>query len=388
MSGKPTRLAWWSAERGGVALLLALLLGAAGATQRGWLGRGAQRLLHDVRNDGPNDADAGLLTRDYYRGLLGDVAEVRTGVPMQLARSLLRAEASGPREAPFHEGAASRPCDGFPFRELVPGSETTLVGCTVRINARGLRDDPCEATPPPGVVRLALLGASNDMGWGVAHEETYATLLEPLLAEPGRLGRKVEVLNFAVPGYTALEQLWAAEARALPLAPHALLFSVTLPDLRHELVGRLAARVRAGRELGFGFVRDVVARSGAVAGDELPAAARKLRPFARELMTGVFAELAALRQRRGVPVVVLALKLEAGEEVAHELTWAADAAEAAGLPVVRAFTACAPLLPSELYVDPRTDHHPGPVGHRRLAAELADPIAALAELRRVPLVAD
>jgi hypothetical protein len=388
MSGQPTRVAWWSPERGGVALLLALLLGAAGAAQRGLLGRGARRLLHDARNDGPNDADAGMLTRDYYRGLLGDVAEVRTGLPMQLALALLRADPCRSQEENFQQSAASRACDGFPFRELVPGAATTLVGRAVQINSIGLRDDPCAPSPPAGVVRLALLGASNDMGWGVAHEETYATQLETLLAAPQRLGRKVEVVNCSVPGYTALEQLWAIEARALPLKPHALLFSVTLPDLRHEIVGRLAARVRAGRDLGWDFVRDVVARSGAVASDELPAAVRKLRPFVRELTTGVFAELVALRERHGVPVVVLALKLEAGDEVARELAWAADAAHAAGLPVVRAFTACAPLLPTELYVDARTDHHPGAVGHRRLAEELADPIAAIEALRRVTAVSD
>ena len=388
MSAPATRPAWWHPERFGAALLLALLLGATLAAERGALGRRAQRLVHDARNDGPNDADAGMLTRDYYRGLLGDVAEVRTGVPMKIAASLLRAVPDRPREEHFHESAASRACDGFPFRELVPDAATTLCGRAVKINSLGLRDDPCEAAPPEGVVRLALLGASNDMGWGVAHEETYATQLEALLAAPQRLGRKVEVVNLSVPGYTALEQLWAIEARALPLAPHALLFSVTLPDLRHELVGRLAARVRAGRELGWEFVRDVVARSGAVASDELPAAARKLRPFARELTTGIFRELVALRERHGVPIVVLALKLEAGDEVARELAWAADAAHAAGLPVVRAFTACAPLLPTELYVDARTDHHPGPVGHRRIAEELADPIASLEALRRDPVVAD
>lgn len=388
MSGAPSRPPWWQDERFGVALLLALLLAATLAAERGLFGRRVLRLLHDARNDGPNDADAGMLTRDYYRGLLGEVAEVRTGVPMKLAATLLRAVPDRPKEEHFHESVASRACDGFPFRELVPGAATTLCGRAVQINDFGMRDDPCESSPPRGVVRLALLGASNDMGWGVAHEETYATQLESLLAEPQRLGRKVEVVNFSVPGYTALEQLWAIEARALPLEPHALLFSVTLPDLRHEIVGRLAARVRAGRDLGWEFVRDIVARSGAVATDELPAAARKLRPFTRELVTGVFRELALLRESHGVPIVVLALKLEAGDEVERELAWAADAADAAGLPVVRAFTACAPLLPIELYVDARTDHHPGPAGHRRIAEELADPISRLEALRRESVVAD
>ncbi|MSR47168.1 MAG: hypothetical protein EXS13_08895 [Planctomycetes bacterium] len=147
------------------------------------------------------------------------------------------------------------------------------------------------------------------MGWGVAHAKTYATRLEHHLSAAAAFACPVEVLNFSIPGYTMLEQLWSIDERVVPLAPHAILVSVTLPELRAELVARLAARVPAGRDLGFDFVRDVVARSGATAADDSTVAIRKLRPFTDRLVASIFAALAQRQRSLRIPIVVLLLKL-------------------------------------------------------------------------------
>ncbi len=81
---------------------------------------------------------------------------------------------------------------------------------------------------------------------------------------------------------------------------------------------------------------------------------RMLWPFTATLIHDVYHEIARPFAERAVPVARLALTLEPGDEVAHNLRWAADVAESDGVPVRRAFDACAPLNVTELDVDPRT----------------------------------
>ena len=64
---------------------------------------------------------------------------------------------------------------------------------------------------PPGTFRIAVLGSSMDMGWGVTYQETYSHLLEDWLnahaARRGLARRRFEVLNFAVAAYSPLQRL-------------------------------------------------------------------------------------------------------------------------------------------------------------------------------------
>lgn len=370
----------WHPERLGSALLLALLVAFLALGQAGHLGRPAKRLADDLRNDGPNAADSGHLTRDYYRGLLGDAGGVSKGIPERLSRWLLGlGHEAEVRSDTFATSPIARPGEGFPLRELAPGTSAELAGTRVTVNSHGMRDDECAVETPAGALRLALIGASNDMGWGVRHEETWATRLEALLG--AKRGTPVEVLNFAVPSFTLLEQLWTIEERIVRFAPRLLLFTVTLPELRNELIGRLATRIRSGRDLGYDFVRAIVAESGARREDDIDVVQRKLRPYTEALVDGVFTELVKVSRARGLPIAVVILKLEPGGEVARQLRWSADAAERAGLPVIRAFDACRELSAIELYVDPRSDHHPGVAAHAALAAEIAMALDAQSALR-------
>jgi hypothetical protein len=357
---------------------LALLFAAALLAERGAFGERVRRLVDDVRDDGPNDADSDLLARDYYRGLLGEVPEFRDGRLHDFAKWLLYGNARQVWPERFFETEISRASEGFPLRELVPGRRIEHRGVVVETNAFGMRDDPCAQTPPAGTLRLALVGASNDMGWGVPHEACYEARLEQALRE--RLapdgGARCEVLNLSLPGYTILEHLWAVEERVPAFEPRLVLVSVTLPDLRTQAVERLASRVLAGRDLHYGFVREIVAKSGAARGDSLIEACRKLRPYGPALYRGAFEGLARAASERGLRVAALVLKLEGGERVHPSLRWAADAAEAAGLPALRVFDAYRGLTAREACLDVRVDRHPTPTAHAALAAELLEDLLA------------
>ena len=349
------------------------------AADRGVFGDAVRLACSDVRNDGPNVADSDQLTRDYYRGLLGEGVVMRAGVLRRVANNLLfGAGEAEVDDEDFFESAISRASDGFAFRELVPDTAIDHRGVRVATNEFAMRDDPCTVERTPGVPRIALVGASNDMGWGVAHEETYEARLETLL--PAALGRegvqRVEVLNFAVPGHTLLEHLWQVEESVARFAPDLVLVSVTLPDLRSRMLERLSTRVRAGRDLHFDFVAELVARAGAGRGDRAVDLWRKLEPFTDAIVRGAMEHLATIARARGLPVALLVLKLDPGTSVHPKMRTAAAAAERAGVPAIEVFDALAEFSADESYVDTRADHHPSSAAHAALAAEIARDVAA------------
>lgn len=88
----------------------------------------------------------------------------------------------------------------------------------IRTNSQGMRADrdfPLEK--PDGVKRIAILGDSFGMGYGVNLEDSSLALLERLLEE--RTGCEFEVLNFSVSGFGPTEELLVLEEQALAFDP-------------------------------------------------------------------------------------------------------------------------------------------------------------------------
>jgi hypothetical protein len=89
--------------------------------------------------------------------------------------------------------------------ELKSNLRGVFQGQPMATNSRGLRDSEYDYAKAPGTVRIAALGDSSLFGWGVQQEETTTEVLERMLNETKGLPR-IEVLNFATPGYnTAIE---------------------------------------------------------------------------------------------------------------------------------------------------------------------------------------
>lgn len=98
------------------------------------------------------------------------------------------------------------------YRQVTPEADVEM-----RINGQGMRADrdfPMEK--PPQTCRIALLGDSYFMGYEAHYEDTIGHLLEVRLAD---LGYRVEVLNFAVSGFSTEEMLRVFEARTVRFDP-------------------------------------------------------------------------------------------------------------------------------------------------------------------------
>ena len=138
----------------------------------------------------------------------------------------------------FNDADVSRmlPGDFLQF-ELLPGMRRTLFGQPFVTNSHGMHGAEVTVEKPPGTFRIALLGASLDMGWGVTFHETYSHQFEEWLNWHGRrqgldANRRYEVLNFAVAAYSPLQRLETLRRKALSFQPDLVIYSATMLDLR------------------------------------------------------------------------------------------------------------------------------------------------------------
>lgn len=342
------------------------------------------RVFNDVANDGPNAVSMDLITQNYYEELLKEDRDHQWRGVSVIRRLTLRLAGEDtlpliPQErnfagVVFHE-------EGFLEHSLKPDNVSPHKGVMVSTNRWGHRGpDTYDKAPEPGTFRIALIGGSNSMGTGVEVEHSFARLLEQKLNEtlPQETGfERYEIINFSVPRYHLLERVYVADRIAPEFQPHMILLSVTMQDLRRALFEWLATAINQDRDLGFDFVREIVRRSHARSGDSNLKIEQRLQRFKNELAEGCFLQLKRTQEQIDVPIVALALRLEA-EQVHRNLVQLSRMAENAGLPVLRIFDAYEGQSASDVYLAD-DDFHPTVKGHALLSEEifekmLQDPI--------------
>jgi GDSL-like Lipase/Acylhydrolase family len=85
-----------------------------------------------------------------------------------------------------------------------PQAEARLMGVTVRTNSLGFRSPEIDEKAGAGVARIAFVGDSITLGWGVAERETFVHQVVDTLASSGR---KVEAFNLGIGNYNTSQEL-------------------------------------------------------------------------------------------------------------------------------------------------------------------------------------
>ncbi len=83
-------------------------------------------------------------------------------------------------------------------------AEARLMGVPVRTNAFGARSPDIDEKAAAGVARIAFVGDSTTLGWGVAEQDTFASQVIAALAAAGR---KVDGFNLGVGNYNTAQEL-------------------------------------------------------------------------------------------------------------------------------------------------------------------------------------
>src|SRR5215468_10348006 len=90
--------------------------------------------------------------------------------------------------------------------EHAPNRQARLMGVDFRTNSKGLRDREMSYERVPGKLRIAMLGDSLVVGWGVPFDDTFSKRIERLYAQAGV---DAEVINLGVGNYNTVQEVQA-----------------------------------------------------------------------------------------------------------------------------------------------------------------------------------
>jgi D-alanyl-lipoteichoic acid acyltransferase DltB (MBOAT superfamily) len=368
-AGPFAQLARWMRTPLVLSLLLATLYFVASPTAFSRLQGAARDVVGTLRAPRISQREANLLRRGYYEDLIGvnsfnnqlwNLFSRRRGEPL------------------IQETEAGRRTGDFLNLELIPSTNIVFRGQPYSVNRWGMRDRDYEQLPPPRTLRLAVLGSSQVNGWGVADRDVFDVLLEERLNRDAAQPR-FEVLNFAVPAYTALQQILVVEQRVGLFRPNAVLY-VAHPNDMHMAANQLIAQWINGTAIPFPELSGLLARAGISRQTPLSDGQRRLKPFREEMITWAYRRLvASCREHNMLPVWVY-LPMEPGN------SWPADEAEA--LPRIAASAGFLVLDLRDVYSGhdvtslqiAEWDKHPNRRGHQLIADRLFDALARHPEL--------
>ena len=276
-------------------------------------------------------------------------------------------------------GALKRHVGGFAQVELIPSFVAATNYGSVSTNRWGMRDQDYELQPAAGAYRVALLGPSNVMGWGVGDGHTFEALLEMRLNRDKTNERiaKYEILNFGVPGYNPPQQLVALE-KSMAFSPNAMFYVATGRE-PSRAARYLAEVVQKGIDIPYPALRNIAARAGLGAGMDEATALRRVAPFHSEILGAVYRAIAEQCRLRGIIPVWIFLPQVSEGAWQQETPEALRLAEAAGFVIVNL---------ADIYkgVDVRSirlaewDEHPNARGHELIAARLYHELEQKSEL--------
>jgi lysophospholipase L1-like esterase len=115
---------------------------------------------------------------------------------------------------------------------LSPSQQGWIDDGWLTINSLGFRGHEIETPKPPGALRIAVIGDSVTMGWGVGDGETYPAQLEALLRARFP-GRHIDVVNLGVGGYDTRQEVVLLGRNLERLQPDVVLvgfYSNDVPD--------------------------------------------------------------------------------------------------------------------------------------------------------------
>lgn len=175
--------------------------------------------------------------------------------------------------------------------ELRPGLDVLFRGRPFRTDSAGLRGRERPRRKPAGTFRIAGIGDSVMMGWGVADGEEYLSLLGKELG--------VETVNFAVSGYNTAQEYYTLRDKTLAYDPDLIVLGYTGNDF--EPAGFDRPRLAPTRLCALNLVRRLFQ----------PKALPSWRPWSGDAATppagfeDALSRISGLAAERRIPIVMI-----------------------------------------------------------------------------------
>ncbi len=331
------------------------------------------RIAEDIGKSKLNAVDIAMLDRGYYEGLAqgnrfnAELWEFFMNRP------------EGAADAPRGIGPGMQARDDYLEREFTPNSQATVADKTFSINRWGMYDQDYQLEKPEGTYRIAVIGASRPMGWGVSYEERFETLLENRLnMEQNGDGKikKYEVLNFSVYGYHPIERLLVLAEKALPFRPDAVIYIAGLLDLKLD---HHAQMIQRGVKMPYDFLDDINRRAGVDQSMSEAEIVRRLEPYRYDLVSNAYKRFGQEFRTHGMDGIWIHIPSISDRPTdVDETRKLADAAGFVTLDLTKIYDPAAFRLS-------RWDGHPSVKGHQFLADTIYNDLIDLQKKRRVDL---
>ena len=260
-----------------------------------------------------------------------------------------------------------------PGDDLVPNAAVQFKGTVFRTNRWGMHDQDYSLEPGPGTYRVALIGASHSMGWGVPEHATFEALLEQHLnRDPRSLGaERFEILNFSMMNFTAFEQIRLLDRKVTAFSPDAVWY------VGHPYeVKRLVRHIRRswlnptpGEQRFQPWFQDLARRARIDEHTSPYLAERRLASLGDEIVFHLLRTIGQFAEVHGMRAVYVHLPLTPESRNEIDETPYVDLARRAGFATID-LTGVYDGHPADTVWLAEWDAHPNQLGHRLVADRL------------------
>ncbi len=249
-------------------------------------------------------------------------------------------------------------------QELMPSQSIEFNGTTISINKFGLRDKEYTLEKPINVNRVAILGASYEMGTGVNNNEVFESVAEEWLNKHS--GRKHELLNFGVPMYSVIQNAYVLEHKVIQFKPDmVLLFSHTGEEQR--LTNNVTRLIKEVFTFDADFINFMIEKAGIKKGMSALEIKYRLKPYMNDLFTNLYKRMVATCKANSIKPVWVFLPTT-NEELKNNsrINNLRELAKAAGFETFSLRNVYS-NYPKEQITVSNVDPHPNTLGHILIA---------------------
>lgn len=325
--------------------------------------------LASLHESGLNQRDTEQMNRGYYEGLLDSKKHIAAlwtghGNPDDWA---------SPRDA----GAYIDTGDMLDY-ELRPSWKGEVKRAEFTTNRWGMHDRDYDLARPPGTYRFAQLGSSYAFAAGLSTDQSFEAVLESRLNGSRRdeTGPRFEVLNFALGGYSVVNNLAVLRQKVLRFEPNALLLvlhTTELGRLNSHLYQTITGRITRTDP----YIERIIAESGARPDMERDEIDRRISPYLDQVLKWALTQIVVTSQEHAIqPIAVIVPMTEEWHRMREpQRTDLIDAAQAAGFRVITLDGAYDQHPREETQLAP-WDWHPNVLGNQLLGESLFEALSS------------
>ena len=348
---------------------LSLIVAFASPGSSGLMDSETAMMISNFCGDPTTVLAAGEKLQSYYEDL--NTASIQAG---PLLSSFTATESKRRKQA---EGflKVSRQADLYQGIDLIPGVQTELDGQPFSVNLFGMRDRSSMTFDKPyDTYRIAFVGSSIVMGYGVSDEEVFSRQFEELLnLSRTNLSPRFQVLNFGVGKQWAPQRLVRMQRKVFAFNPDALYYFAHQDEFK-ELASHTAQLIYHGRELSSQHLKDVAAQAEVTSRQPPGEVLSRLTRFEPELLRACYQTIVeACNQRNAVPVwIYLPIPGEGADVLRDKLIPIASEA---------GFIVCdlSDWADDQTGLFPTAEFHPSARGHELIARRLLRMVRTIPE---------